>query len=95
MKRVKTFESFLNEGNTGNELAAKFTQETGISTWDSVKLPSESGKWLVVAIWAPKDRGGKNPGLEIELTKGSSRMHFQVMDDDGKLTSKGEGLKKV
>jgi|LakMenE18May11ns_1017448.scaffolds.fasta_scaffold5934873_1 hypothetical protein len=75
-------------------LAEKFTKETGISTWDNVKKSGESGKWLVVSLWEPKERGGKNPGLSIELTKGVSREHFTVMDDNGELSNFAKNLLK-
>jgi len=98
MKHIHTFESFLNEANLvekEDSLQAKFTETTGISAWDKVKLEAESGTWTVVSIWEPKSRGGKDGGLSIELTKGSSRMHTTVMTDDGELTKFGKGLKKI
>jgi len=94
MKHIKLYEEFVNEAQIGDKLTKKFTEETGISTWDKVTLKSESGTWTVVRLWAPKDNGGMNPGLHIELTKGNSREHFQAMDEDGTLTEFGKGLKK-
>ena len=87
------FES-INESLNGDKLIKKFTEETGISAWDKVTLKSESGTWTVARLWAPKDNGGMNPGLHIELTKGNSREHFQAMDEDGTLTEFGKELKK-
>ena len=78
-----------------DNLSSKFTQETGISVWDTVKREGEIGKWTVVSLWEPKNRGGKDPGLSIELTKGSTRMHFQVMDDNGNLTNSGKWIAKI
>ena len=94
MKHIKLYEEFVNEAQIGDKLTKKFTELTGISTWDKVTLKSESGTWTVVRLWAPKDNGGMNPGLHIELTKGSSREHFQVMDEDGTLTEFAKSLKK-
>jgi hypothetical protein len=93
MKNIQTFESFLNESYTVSKLEKKFSEETGISVWDFVKR--DGGKWTVASLWEPKNRGGVAPGLSIELTKGSSRVHFQVMDDDGNLTQAGKDLKKA
>jgi hypothetical protein len=84
----------VNEALVGDKLTKKFTELTGISTWDKVTLKSESGTWTVARLWAPKDNGGMNPGLHIELTKGNSREHFQAMDEDGDLTQFGKELKK-
>lgn len=102
MKHIQTFESFLNEANSvneakniGDELTAKFTKETGIKTWDKVKLAGEHGRWTVTKLWAPKDEGGMNPGLHIELTMVRSVSHFMVMDDNGKLTDNAKRLKKI
>lgn len=94
MKYIKLYEEFINESQIGDKLTKKFTELTGISTWDKVTLKSESGTWTVARLWAPKDNGGMNPGLHIELTKGSSREHFQAMDEDGTLTEFGKSLKK-
>ena len=94
MKHIKLYEEFVNEAQIGDKLTKKFTELTGISTWDKVTLKSESGTWTAVRLWAPKDNGGMNPGLNIELTKGSTREHFQAMDEDGALTELGKGLKK-
>jgi|DEB19_MinimDraft_2_1074335.scaffolds.fasta_scaffold00120_15 hypothetical protein len=87
-------ESIVNEAQIGDKLTKKFTEETGISVWDKVTLKSESGIWVVARLWAPKDDGGMNPGLHIELTKGSSREHFQVMDDNGNLSQFGKEITK-
>jgi hypothetical protein len=84
----------LNEALVGDKLTKQFTKETGIAVWDKVSLKSESGIWTVVRLWAPKDDGGMNPGLHIELTKGNSREHFQVMDDNSNLTQFGKEIKK-
>lgn len=84
----------INEAQIGDKLTKKFTELTGISTWDKVTSKSESGTWTVARLWAPKDNGGMNPGLHIELTKGSTRTHFQAMDEDGTLTQFGKELKK-
>ena len=84
----------INEAQIGDKLTKKFTELTGISTWDKVTSKSESGTWTVARLWAPKDNGGMNPGLHIELTKGSTRTHFQAMDEDGTLTEFGKELKK-
>lgn len=93
-QHIKLFEQFVNEAQIGDKLTKKFTELTGISTWDKVTLKSESGTWTVVRLWAPKDNGGMNPGLHIELTKGRSREHFQAMDEDGTLTAFAKSLKK-
>ena len=103
MKHIQTFKGFINEGsnsineakNIGDELTAKFTKETGIKTWDKVKLAGESGKWTVTRLWAPKDDGGMNPGLHIELTQGTAITHFMVMDDNGELANDVKRLKKI
>lgn len=97
MKHVSTFKDFLNESHSlsSDELIKKFTEETGISTWDDVKITSEPGIWTVVRLWAPKENGGMDAGLHIELTKGESRQHFQIMDEDGNLTILGQNLTKI
>jgi hypothetical protein len=94
MKHIKLYEEFVNEAQIGDKLTKKFTELTGILTQDKVTLKSESGTWTVARLWAPKDIGGMNPGLHIELTKGNSREHFRVMDDNGALTEFGKELKK-
>ncbi len=94
MKHIKLYEEFLNEALVGDKLTKQFTKETGIAVWDKVSLKSESGIWTVVRLWAPKDDGGMNPGLHIELTKGNSREHFQVMDDNSNLTQFGKEITK-
>jgi hypothetical protein len=95
MKHVQLFEQFVNEGNIGDKLMAKFIEETGINLWDQVKMKEHPGKWSVSRLWAPKDLGGMNPGLHIELSKGNSSMHWMIMDDDGKMDSSIERIKKI
>lgn len=95
MKNIKLFEEFINEAKIGDKLMAKFTKETGIDLWDEVKWEGHPGKWSVSRLWAPKDTGGMNPGLHIELTKGNSIAHWMIMDDDGKLSDKAKDIKKV
>jgi hypothetical protein len=75
-------------------LQVKFTEITGISTWDNVRLDSESGTWTVSSIWEPKQRGGTEGGLSIELTKGRSIINATIMTDDGELTKYGRRLRK-
>jgi hypothetical protein len=94
MKHIKLYEDFVNEASNGDKLIKHFTEETGISPWNKVTLKSESGTWTVSRIWCPSDNGGMNPGLHIELTKGNSREHFQVMDDNGALTEFGKEITK-
>lgn len=98
MKHVKIFEDFVNEAKIGDKLIAKFTKETGIELGDKVKQDGQSGKFEVTRIWAPKDTGGMNPGLHIELTQisgGSSFGHFMAMDDNGKLSDNAKRIKKI
>ena len=98
MKNLQTFNEFLNEsekfsyGKITDRLTAMFTKETGIELDDEVKWEGHPGKWRVTRLWAPKDRGAMNPGLEIELTQRNTVAHWMAMDDDGKLT---DGMKKV
>jgi hypothetical protein len=93
MKHIKLFEQFLSESKY-TDLIKKFTETTGISTWDKVKLEGESGKWTVVRLWCPAEAGSNQTGLSIELTKGNSRQHFTAMEDNGELTDSGKGIKK-
>lgn len=102
MKHLFTFNEFIDESDSineshslGDKLTAKFTKETGIKTWDKVKLAGEHGKWTVTKLWAPKDEGGVNPGLHIELTMARSFSHFMVMDDNGNLTDNAKRLRKI
>lgn len=91
----KMTESLVTEGKIGDKLIAKFTKETGINVWDEVKWKDHPGKWIVTRLWAPKDLGGMNPGLEIELTKGNTVAHWMVMDDSGKLRDSVKNIKKI
>jgi hypothetical protein len=99
MKNIPTLETFLNEsineGKVGDKLTALFTKETGIQLWDDIRDSELPGKWMVTRLWAPKDTGGMNPGLHMEITKGSSTAHWMVMDDKGKLTDSMKRIKKI
>jgi hypothetical protein len=99
MKHIKLFEDFLNEnineGTLGDKLSAKFTKETGIELWDDIRDSELPGKWIVTRLWAPKDTGGMNPGLHMEITKGNSTAHWMVMDDKGKLSDSMKRIKKI
>jgi hypothetical protein len=96
----ETFNDKMASGGTiGEKLAEKFTRETGISSYDKVRLknPTEfsKGTYLVSRIFAPRDENGMDPGLSIMLSKGNERWHFTVMDENGELTEMGERLIKV
>ena len=94
LKDIKViFEGLLSESKT-NDLIKKFTEVTGVSTWDKVKIKGEKGIWTVVRLWSSTESGGMNKGLSIELTQGNSREHFNVMDDNGELTPNGKNIKK-
>lgn len=93
MKHIKLFENFINE-SVEDKLIKLFTDQTGIKTWDKVKLEGEKGTWTVVRLWSSAASGGMNDGLSIELTQGSSREHFKAMEDNGELTSFGKNIKK-
>jgi len=77
-----------------DDLIKKFTEATQVSTWDDVKVEGEKGIWTVVRLWSPSESGGMDKGLSIELTRGNSRQHFNVMDDKGALTPGGKRVKK-
>ncbi len=99
MKNLSTFEEFLNEnlneGKIGDKLSAKFTKETGINLNDDVKKAGEPGKWMVTRLWAPRDTGGMNPGLHMEITQKNTTAHWMVMDDKGKLSDNMKDIKKA
>ena len=103
LKRGVIFSNRTNKmasgGTIGEKLAEKFTRETGISSYDKVRLknPTEfsKGTYLVSRIFAPRDENGMDPGLSIMLSKGNERWHFTVMDENEELTEMGERLIKV
>jgi hypothetical protein len=99
MKNIPTLEDFvnesINEGKKGDKLTALFTKETGIELDDEVKDSEYPGKWRVTRLWAPGDTGAFNPGLHMEITKGSSTAHWMVMDDKGKLSDSMKRIKKI
>jgi hypothetical protein len=99
MKNLNTFEEFvnenLNEGKIGDKLSAKFTKETGIGLDDEIKDSNLDGKWTVTRLWAPKDTGGMNPGLHMEITQKNSTAHWMVMDDKGKISDSMKRIKKL
>ena len=93
MKHIKLYEDFINESSE-DKLIKLFTDQTGINTWDKVKIEGEKGIWTVVRLWSSTESGGMNKGLSIELTQGNSREHFSTMDDNGNLTQFGKGITK-
>lgn len=90
MEKLQNFKEFLLENSKSfieEELIKKFTEETGLKTWNQTKLANNTGTWTIDRLYSPEIREKRSgiPTLNIQLSKGSSLIGTCVIDSTGKV----------